>query len=59
MEYGHYITESWRGLGYEVREDGDHILELRKDGQVLARFSQTGVTIQNVVKELEAGKYQN
>jgi hypothetical protein len=53
------ITEVWRGQGYELREDGDHVLELRKDGQVLARFSQTGVEVENILREVQAGKYQN
>jgi hypothetical protein len=54
-----YITEEQRRQGIDVREEGDHILELLKDGQVVARFSQTGVEICNVLKEIEAGKYDN
>ena len=54
-----YITTEWRQQGWAVREDQDHILELRKDGEVVARFSQTGVTIENIVTEIEAGKYNN
>jgi len=42
------ITPEWARQGLSVHEDGDHILELRKDGQVIARFSQTGVDIENV-----------
>lgn len=45
--------------GFSTRENGDHILELLKDGQVIAKFSQTGVQIENILKEIQAGKYQN
>ena len=45
--------------GFSVTEPDDHVLELRKDGQVIARFSQAGVTIANILKEIEAGKYRN
>ena len=53
-----YINEAWRQQGVDVREVGDHILELRK-GDVVVRFSQTGVEINNILKEIEAGKYGN
>jgi len=42
-----------------VREEGDHILELLKDGKVIARFSQTEVKVDNILKEVKAGKYGN
>jgi len=45
--------------GLSVRAPDDHILELLKDGKVIARFSQTGVTIDNILKEVEAVKYRN
>jgi len=45
--------------GLSVRASDDHILELLKDGEVIARFSQTGVTIDNILKEVEAVKYRN
>jgi len=45
-----YITEEWKQQGIDIREEGDHILELLKDGKVIARFSQTGVTPENILK---------
>ena len=33
-----------------LHEDDDHILELRKEGKVLARFSQSGATPENILK---------
>jgi DNA recombination-dependent growth factor C len=54
-----YITEGWKEQGIEVKEEGDHILKLIKDGQVIARFNQTKVEIDNILKEIEAGKYGN
>lgn len=46
-----YITEDGRLV--RLREPDDHVLELEVDGQVIARFSQTGVTIENILKEVE------
>jgi hypothetical protein len=47
------ITKEWRLQGLKLREDGDHIVELREGNQVLARFSQTGVTVENLLKVTE------
>ena len=52
-----YITERWKAQGVVLKEIGDHELELLKDGQVVARFSQTGVRIENLVQEIKSGKY--
>jgi len=54
-----YITEEWEKQGVKVKEEGDHILRLIKDGQTIAVFNQTGVEIENILKEVEAGKYGN
>jgi len=35
---------------FTLRENDDHILELCLQGKVLARFSQTGATIENILK---------
>ena len=59
MLKANYITEEWKQQGIDIREEGDHILELLKDGKVIARFSQTGVKVENILKEMEAGKYGN
>ena len=50
MNQDKYITEDWRKQGLTLTEPDDHILELRKDGNVIAGFSQTQVTIQNILK---------
>ncbi len=39
--------------GVELKEPDDHILELYKDGILIARFSQTGVTLDAIKKEIE------
>jgi hypothetical protein len=54
-----YITEEWKAQGIELREVDDHIVELYKEGNYIARFSQTGVKVDNILKEIEAGKYGN
>lgn len=33
-----------------LNEPDDHVLELRQHGEVIARFSQTGVTPENILK---------
>jgi len=48
-----YIIEEWEKQGIKVKEEGDHILRLIKDGQTIAIFKQTGVKIDNLLKEVE------
>lgn len=36
-----------------LTEPDDHVLQLEIDGQVIARFSQTGVNIENILKEVK------
>lgn len=38
--------------GWSIREPDDHILELLYQGKVKARFSQNGVTIENLEHEI-------
>lgn len=38
--------------GWSVREPDAHILELLYQGNVKARFSQTGVTVENLEHEI-------
>ena len=45
-----YITTDGRLV--TLSEPDDHILQLEIEGQVIARFSQTGVTIENILKEI-------
>ena len=45
-----YISKEFRKQGVSLREPDDHVLELVKDGQVIARFSQTGATVENILK---------
>ena len=47
------ITPEWTQQGIELKEPDDHVLELYKNGRLLARFSQTGVTIENILKEVK------
>jgi len=50
MNINNLITEEYRQQGLNLKEDSDHIIELREDKQVLARFSQTGINIENLLK---------
>ncbi len=60
MEITDYIISRERRLeGITIRESDDHVTDLLFQGQVIARFSQTGVQIDNVLKEVEVGKYDN
>jgi len=45
-----------RETGRELREPDDRVLELIKDGQVLARFSRTGIAITNILDATRAGQ---
>jgi len=54
-----YITEEWQRRGLRLEEEGDHIVKLMKGKQTIAMFSQTGVDIENILREVEAGKYDN
>lgn len=47
------ITPEWTQQGIELKEPDDHVLELYKDDILIARFSQTGVTIENILKEVK------
>ena len=38
--------------GFSLQEPDDHILELLYHGNVIARFSQTGIEIDNILKEV-------
>lgn len=49
----------WQEQGIELKEADDHILELYKDGHLIARFSQTGVAIENILKEVETHGRRN
>ncbi len=46
-----FVTASGRVV--TVTEPDDHILQFEVDGQVIARFSQTGVSVANILKEVE------
>ena len=59
MNISNLITDNFKAQGIELREPDDHILEIRKDGHLIARFSQDGVKVENILKEIEAGKYGN
>ena len=52
------MRESSR-LNIYLQENGDHTLDLRQGKHVLARFSQTGVDILNIMREIESGKYRS
>ena len=44
------ITKEWKQQGLSLNEPDDHVLELRYQGKVLARFSQSGATPENILK---------
>lgn len=49
-DQSHLLTPGAREQGFRLEEEGDHILILSRDGQELARFSQTGVKIAAIAK---------
>jgi len=50
LKLNNHITEEWRRQGLSLNEPDDHVLELRHHGEVKARFSQTGATVENILK---------
>ena len=47
------ILKEWQDQGVELRELDDHILELYKDGILIARFSSLGVTLLSITEEIK------
>lgn len=43
----------------ELKEPNDHTLQLYIGGQLIATFSQTGVTIDNILKEVQDYERRN
>ncbi len=54
MKYESVVYRTEDGRKVVLSEPDDHVLQLEIDGQVLATFSQTGVTIDNILKEVKA-----
>ena len=51
------LSQERRQQGFSLNESDDHILELCYQGNVIARFSQTGAEVDNVLTEIqEQGK---
>lgn len=54
MDISNVLTEEARNQGFSLNEpDDDHILELRQYGKVIARFSQTGVQVESILKQAQ------
>ena len=53
------VHPDWLQDGYTLNEPDDHTLELLYRGQVVATFSQEGVTIAGIQKEVDLIDRQN
>lgn len=54
MDISNVLTKQARDQGFTLNEpDDDHILELRQYGKVIARFSQTGVQVESILKQMQ------
>lgn len=53
MNASNILTTVAQERGFSLEETDDHILELRQHGKVIARFSQMGVEVDNVLKEIQ------
>jgi len=53
MDLKHIMFITNDGRVVTLTEPDDHTLQLEVCGQVIARFSQTGVTIENILKEVK------
>ena len=52
MDVSDILTQEAQQQGLSLEEPDDHILELRQHSKVIARFSQTGVEVDNILKEI-------
>jgi len=53
MDINNVLTKEARDQGLTLNESDDHILNLLSHGEVVARFSQTGVQIENILEEVQ------
>jgi len=53
MDISNVLTKEARDQGLTLNEPDDHILNLLYHGEVVARFSQTGVTLHNILEEVQ------
>ena len=49
-DQSHILSPKARAQGFRLKEEGDHILILFREGKELCRFSQTGVTMVTIAK---------
>lgn len=50
QDISYVLSKEARQQGFSLLEPGDHILELLHAGKVIAKFSQTGVEVNNILK---------
>ncbi|GAH73939.1 unnamed protein product [marine sediment metagenome] len=53
MDINNVLTDEARKQGFGLNEPDDHILNLLYHGEVAARFSQTGVHVENILNEVQ------
>ena len=57
MTLNDLLTKEAREQGLTLHEPDDHILELwDRDRNIIARFSQTGTTINNLLRVIKVNK---
>lgn len=53
MDISNVLTKEARDQGLTLNEPDDHILNLLYHGEVVARFSQTGAQVENILNEFQ------
>ena len=53
------LTEEWRKQGLRVVEEADHTFVLYQHGQEIGRYNQHSVDINNILREIQIGRYRN
>lgn len=53
MDISNVLTKEARDQGFTLNEPDDHILELLFTSIVIAKFSQTGVQVENILNEVQ------
>lgn len=53
MDISNVLIKEARDQGLTLNEPDDHILHLLYHGEVVAKFSQTGIQVQNILNEVQ------
>jgi len=53
MDVSYILTPEVQDQGFTLNEPDDHVLELLLHGKILARFNQTSIEVEDILKEVQ------